>query len=170
MNARELLDLLTARAEGNRQFDQIKVVVTVLRPGSLGGTPCTAVERVDFGFDWDHNKLMFKTEQPVTALTPEQVAEIHESAKKGQSWHAYEAHKAMADKLDAERADAERWRFLRACLSNSEQGDAIETLLNEHFPDAEEANPEQLDARADEVIRLAREKGLWPLTAKAGEA
>ncbi|QNJ57371.1 hypothetical protein Dolphis_65 [Pseudomonas phage Dolphis] len=75
------------------------LVVEVFSPGSIGGTPCVVVEHLQAGFDWDSGKVMLRTQQPVTVLTPEQVADIQTSARQGQSWHAYQAHKAMQEKL-----------------------------------------------------------------------
>lgn len=69
--------------------------IVVHAPGSLGGTPSVGLSGrgIQVGFDWDNGKLLLTPEVPLTRLTPEDVAAIHESVKKGQSWHAYEAHK-----------------------------------------------------------------------------
>lgn len=77
-----------------------EVRIVVHAPGSLGGTPSVALSErgIQVGFDWDHGKLLLTPEVPLTRLTPEDVAAIHESVKKGQSWHAYEAHKQMREK------------------------------------------------------------------------
>ncbi len=71
-----------------------EVVVSVFSPGTAGPHPCIPVRDVYMGFDWDSGKLIIHPEQPLTALTPEQVADITDSVRKGQSWHAYQQHKA----------------------------------------------------------------------------
>ena len=77
-----------------------EVRIVVHAPGSIGGTPSVSLSErgVQVGFDWDHGKLLLYPEVPLTRLTPEDVAAIHESVKKGQSWHAYQAHKKTKEK------------------------------------------------------------------------
>lgn len=84
-----------------------RLVVEVFHPGAIGGTPCVDVEAVSNGFDWDHGKVLLITKQPLTVLSPEDVAAIRESVSKGQSWHAYEAHKKQKAQIDALRAALE---------------------------------------------------------------
>ena len=76
-----------------------KLFVKVFNPGSIGGTPCVAVKRIDVGFDWDNGKVLIETDVPLTQLSPEDVAAIHKSAKGGQSWHAFQAYKKQADRI-----------------------------------------------------------------------
>ncbi|MDT3718484.1 hypothetical protein [Pseudomonas oryzihabitans] len=77
-----------------------EVRIVVHAPGSIGGTPSVPLSNrgIQVGFDWDHGKLLLYPEVPLTRLTPEDVAAIHESVKKGQSWHAYQAHKKTKEK------------------------------------------------------------------------
>lgn len=77
-----------------------EVRIVVHAPGSLGGTPSVGLSArgIQVGFDWDNGKLLLNPEFPLTRLTPEDVAAIHESVKKGQSWHAYQAHKKTTEK------------------------------------------------------------------------
>lgn len=81
------------------------LVVKVFNPGSVGGTPCVAVKRMDVGFDWDNGKVMIETDLPLTTLTPEDVAAIHKSAKDGQSWHAFQAYKKQAERIKTLEAE-----------------------------------------------------------------
>uniref|UniRef100_A0AAU6W2I7 Uncharacterized protein n=1 Tax=Pseudomonas phage Touem01 TaxID=3138548 RepID=A0AAU6W2I7_9VIRU len=90
----------------------MKLVVVVHSPGLIGGTPCVEIEHIAAGFDWDSGKLMFTPATPLTKLSPEDVEAIRESVAKGQSWHAYEAHKAMCAKLKA--AECQRDELLVA--------------------------------------------------------
>lgn len=85
----------------------LKLCIPVFRPGWLGGTPCVEVKDIQLGFDWDASKVMLVTEEQLTTLSPEDVAAIHESVRKGQSWHAYQAYKEMAGKLKAAEARAD---------------------------------------------------------------
>ena len=88
--------------QGNRDW---KLVVKVFRPGTVGGTPCVEVKRLDVGFDWDNGRLMIEADAPLTTLTPEDVAAIHKSAKGGQSWHAFQSYKKQADRIKVLEAE-----------------------------------------------------------------
>jgi hypothetical protein len=76
------------------------LTVEIFSPSSIGGTPCTKVTAINPGIDWDAGKIIINTEQPLTALTPEQVEAITKSVKEGNSWHAYEREKKNKAKLD----------------------------------------------------------------------
>lgn len=41
-----------------------EVMVILSEPG-MPATPCVKVKDVSLGFDWDHGKLMLRTEEPV---------------------------------------------------------------------------------------------------------
>lgn len=82
-----------------RHREQATLQVEVFRPGSIGGTPRVAVVGMQAGFDWDRGAMLLKPAQPLTALTPEQVKDIQESARKGQSWHAYQAQKKLRERI-----------------------------------------------------------------------
>lgn len=156
----------------------MKLVVVLHRPGSMGGTPCIEVEGIHDGFDWDAGKVMIHTAQPLTLLSPEDVTAIHESVKKGQSWHAFEAHRKIDDKrLAAERErdsyklDAERHRFGREVMTNTKLQEAVGQLLvdwSAATPDPTTA--EEHDAQADHMIAVATTAGLWPLKAEGDAA
>lgn len=79
--------------------------VVTFNPGTVGGTPTVPVKQLGPGIDWDHGKLMLYPAQPLTALKPEDVAAIHKSAREGQSWHAYQAHKALHERIRALEAE-----------------------------------------------------------------
>lgn len=154
-----------------------KLVIVIKRPGSIGGTPCVEVESVHAGFDWDNGKLMIYPAQPLTALTPEQLEEIHESVRLGQSWHANQAHmKTAAQRRAAEaelasyKVDAERYRFGREVMVNTDLQNSLAPLLDEWGAKTPEATTaEEHDAQADHMIAVARAAGLWPIKTE-GEA
>lgn len=76
------------------------ITILVHSPGSIGPSPSVEVEAIHAGFDWDAGQVMICPAQPLTTLTPEQVADITESVRKGQSWHAYEAYKKHKAQLE----------------------------------------------------------------------
>lgn len=79
--------------------DQTTLQVEVFQPGSIGGTPRVPITAMQAGFDWDNGAMLLKPEKRLTVLTPEQVAAIERSARKGQSWHAYEAQKRLRERI-----------------------------------------------------------------------
>lgn len=93
----DIFDQLLPDSVRTRKAQQISVAVH--SPGHIGGTPKIPVTRVDVGFDWDNGHIILHTEKPLTTLTQEDVDSIRVSVAKGQSWHAYQRHKAEAESL-----------------------------------------------------------------------
>lgn len=93
---------LVARLWSNPQTQRRDPEITILvhSPGRIGPSPSVEVEAIHAGFDWDAGQVLIYPAQPLTTLTPEQVAEISESVSKGQSWHAYEAYKKHKAQLE----------------------------------------------------------------------
>lgn len=77
-----------------------EITIAIHSPGSIGASPSVEVESIQAGFDWDAGQVMIYPAQPLTTLTPEQVADITASVRKGQSWHAYEAYKKHKSQLE----------------------------------------------------------------------
>lgn len=146
-----------------------KLVIVIQRPGSIGGTPCVELEGVHEGFDWDSGKLMFYPAKPLTALTPEQLEEIRESVKIGQSWHGNEAYRALRQKCDSFRVDAERHRFGREFMINTKLQEDLAPWLEDFVNTPEPTTAEEHDRQADHLIAVARAAGLWPIKTE-GEA
>jgi hypothetical protein len=100
MNLEEALPLLEQHRL-SRKWRELRLVVEVYSPGSVGGTPCVPVKALEAGFDWDSGKIILSTDQPLTTLSSEQAAAILESVRKGQSWHAYQREKKhQTEKLE----------------------------------------------------------------------
>jgi threonine dehydratase len=92
-----ITDLQRLHLYAGSRKDTKALQVPVFAPYSVGA--------IHSGIDWDANKIMLQTERPVTLLTPEDVAAIHKSAKEGQSWHAYQMHKKLSDRIRALEAE-----------------------------------------------------------------
>ena len=109
-----------------------EVRIVVHAPGSLGGTPSVGLSGrgIQVGFDWDHGKLLLSPEVPLTRLTPEDVAAIHESVKKGQSWHAYQAHKQTKEK-HSEQLQQCKEEIARLNAENAELKDGLNRIIRE---------------------------------------
>lgn len=106
------------------------ITILVHSPGSIGPSPSVEVEAIHAGFDWDAGQVMIYPAQPLTTLTPEQVADITESVRKGQSWHAFEAykkHKAQLENAALEHAKVagQRDALLSALTDALEWIDAV---------------------------------------------
>lgn len=76
------------------------VTIVVHSPGRIGSTPSVEVQSIQAGFDWDAGQVMIFPAQPLTTLTPEQVADITDSVRKGESWHAYQEYKKHKEQLE----------------------------------------------------------------------
>ena len=76
------------------------ITILVHSPGSIGPSPSVEVEAIHAGSYWDAGQVMIYPAQPLTTLTPEQVADITASVRKGQSWHAFEAYKKHKAQLE----------------------------------------------------------------------
>nr|DAL59995.1 MAG TPA_asm: hypothetical protein [Caudoviricetes sp.] len=77
-----------------------EITILVHSPGSIGASPSVEVQGIYAGSDWDAGQVLIYPDQPLTTLTPEQVADITASVRKGQSWHAYEAYKKHKAQLE----------------------------------------------------------------------
>ncbi|HFT8986566.1 TPA: hypothetical protein ACGS3F_003855 [Escherichia coli] len=113
----ELVNRILSNNHSHRR--DMNVTIVVHSPGSIGSTPSVEVQSIHAGFDWDSGKVLIFPAQPLTTLTPEQVADITDSVRKGQSWHAYQEykkHKEQLEKLSIE-LDAAKQRVaeLEAC-------------------------------------------------------
>lgn len=139
-----------------------EVRIVVHAPGSLGGTPSVGLSGrgVQVGFDWDHGKLLLNPEVPLTRLTPEDVAAIHESVKKGQSWHAYQAHKQAKEKHSEQ---------LQQCKEEIARLKAENAELRSVGEQAWMALVGYLPAHQNEVTRAAIDRCMAVLGTKAKE-
>lgn len=70
----------------------------------------------------------------------------------------------MADDLIAAQAEAERWRFFRACMDD-DYIDKLEPLMSV-LDETGVETADQADAHMDKCIQIARDNGLWPWTGK----
>lgn len=87
-----------AMSGGKRNLEST-VRILACRPGGVGPSPTVTVINAQHGFDWDSGSLLLRPAQPLTPLTPEDVAAIHESVRKGSSWHAYEKWKKQEARI-----------------------------------------------------------------------
>lgn len=96
--------LLSVALEALRQLSQqapanATLQVCVFSPGSIGPAPTCEITDISSGFDWDSGKILIDTQEPLTRLSPEDVADIRKSVSRGQSWHAFQRHKQMKAEL-----------------------------------------------------------------------
>lgn len=98
MKLSDLIKIVTEQKIDSREDYEVKIVLDSY--GHIGGTKTEDVKYVSFGFDWDNGKFLITPEQTLTSLTKEQLAEIHQSMKKGSSWHAYQSYKKQQSEID----------------------------------------------------------------------
>ncbi|EDA7897953.1 hypothetical protein A4O06_19765 [Salmonella enterica subsp. enterica serovar Typhimurium] len=95
---RILLNRILSNNHSHRR--DMDVMIVVHSPGSIGSTPSVEVQSIHAGFDWDSGKVLIFPAQPLTTLTPEQITDITDSVRKGQSWHAYQEYKKHKEQLE----------------------------------------------------------------------
>lgn len=117
----ELITAIWANKINQRRDPEVTIIIH--SPGSVGVTPSVEVESIEAGFDWSAGQVLIYPAQPLTTLTPDQVADITTSVRKGQSWHAYEAYK----KHKAEMATAAT-EYLKVAGQRDELLTALEAL------------------------------------------
>lgn len=94
-------ELVTRILSNNHSHHRdMDVTIVVHSPGRIGSTPSVEVQSIKAGFDWDAGQVMIFPAQPLTTLTPEQVADITDSVRKGQSWQAYQEYKKHKEQLE----------------------------------------------------------------------
>ena len=99
LKAAAFLDALQRHMVLRPHHEKMTVQVVVSAPGTIGGTPTVPIVSFQPGFDWDKGKLLLMPGEPITRLTPEQLAQIDASARQGQSWHAYQAQKRLHERI-----------------------------------------------------------------------
>ncbi|HHA3594077.1 TPA: hypothetical protein ACODIZ_003603 [Salmonella enterica subsp. enterica serovar Newport] len=88
----EQLAMTILRAvESSRSLTRIAVPVE-LPHTTLGPRPTVALVGAAQGIDWDKETLFLHPEQPLTPLTPDELAEIKQCRADGQSWAVHKAH------------------------------------------------------------------------------
>lgn len=94
----ELVNRILSNNHSHRR--DMDVTIVIHSPGSIGSTPSVEVQSIHAGFDWDSGKVLIFPAQPLTTLTPEQITNITDSVRKGQSWHAYQEYKKHKEQLE----------------------------------------------------------------------
>ncbi|EJY4114876.1 hypothetical protein OGD88_004365 [Salmonella enterica] len=94
----ELVNRILSNNHSHRR--DMDVTIVVHSPSSIGSTPSVEVQSIHAGFDWDSGKVLIFPSQPLTTLTPEQITDITDSVRKGQSWHAYQEYKKHQEQLE----------------------------------------------------------------------
>ncbi|HAX4805999.1 TPA: DUF551 domain-containing protein [Escherichia coli] len=94
----ELVNRILSNNHSHRR--DMDVTIVIHSPGIIGSTPSVEVQSIHAGFDWDSGKVLIFPAQPLTTLTPEQITDITDSVRKGQSWHAYQEYKKHKEQLE----------------------------------------------------------------------
>lgn len=110
MKLSDLIKIATEHKIGNKEDYEVKIVLDSY--GHIGGTKTEDVQYVSFGFDWDNGNFLITPENTLTSLTKEQLKEIHQSIKKGSSWHAYQSYKAQKTEIDRLKKENDELRKL----------------------------------------------------------
>ncbi|HGZ2292568.1 TPA: hypothetical protein ACN03A_000378 [Shigella boydii] len=131
----ELVNRILSNNHSHRR--DMDVTIVVHSPSSIGSTPSVEVQSIHAGFDWDSGKVLIFPAQALTTLTPEQITDITDSVRKGQSWHAYQEykkHKEQLEKLSIE-LDAAKQRVAELEASRvtlAEENSWLKMLIEDH--------------------------------------
>lgn len=78
-------------------YEDPEVVVQVKLPYStVGGTPVVKIKNAQLGFDWDHGKFIFQTEEDVTPSDRDFAKQMKEMQERA-SWADYENRNLKAE-------------------------------------------------------------------------
>ncbi len=113
MRLSELIKQLNRYVRGG---DDQEIMIPVTDHGSLGPTSAVPVTSAMGGIDWDKGRIFLRPEQSLSRLSEEDVQAIHQSLRSAQSWHGYQAHKAMIAEVRAAQEKA-RAAEERACAA-----------------------------------------------------
>ena len=102
MTAGELAEHIM-RAPTRKLDHQVRILT--FSPGYVGGSPGSLIQAAQYGIDWDASTFQIVAADRLTKLSPEDVEAIKDSARKGQSWHAYQAFKRQDDRIKALEAE-----------------------------------------------------------------
>ena len=103
MRLSELIEQLSRYV---RDGEDQEVVIPVTDQGSLGPASAVPVTSVAGGIDWDKGRVFLRPQQSLSRLSEEDVQAIHQSLRRGQSWHESQAYRAMTEKVLAAEARA----------------------------------------------------------------
>lgn len=131
----ELVNRILSNNHSHRR--DMDVTIVIHSPGSIGSTPSVEVQSIHAGFDWDSGKVLIFPAQPLTTLTPEQITDITDSVRKGQSWHAYQEYKKHQEQLEklSIELDAAKQRVAELEASRvtlAEENSWLKMLIEDH--------------------------------------
>lgn len=98
------LEQLNAIAD-SRGTDGLRLVIRKFNPGAMTGHQTTEVHGIFAGFDHEQGRVIFEPAQPLTELSPDEVAAIMKSVREGHSWHAYERDRKTRERITALEAE-----------------------------------------------------------------
>ncbi|EHJ4588616.1 hypothetical protein AAHV75_26990 (plasmid) [Klebsiella pneumoniae] len=127
----ELVNRILSNNHSHRR--DMDVTIVVHSPGSIGSTPSVEVQSIHAGFDWDSGKVLIFPSQPLTTLTPEQITDITDSVRKGQSWHAYQEYKKHQEQLEKLSIELEAAKQRIAELDGNRTALAVENASMKLF-------------------------------------
>lgn len=92
MTAKELLDRLNelvSRNNRSERLDEFRVGIKTVKLNSVGGTYLTDIKSINFGFDWDNNKLIITPEKELREVNLDEVGSMRDELSKI-GWTAYQ--------------------------------------------------------------------------------
>lgn len=109
MKSRELAEIIL-NGNGRNMDDEVRVVVH--NPGKIRPRSSVGLQIAAYGHDWEAGTFELVPAMPLTRLSIEDVEAIRVSVIKGQSWHAYQAHKALHERIKSLEAEVSRLKGL----------------------------------------------------------
>lgn len=96
MKFSELKRLVDLYHRENHHEDPEVVVQIKLPYSTVGGTPAVKVKNVQMGFDWDHGKFIFQTEEELTPSDRDFAKQMKEMQERA-GWADYENRNLKAE-------------------------------------------------------------------------
>ncbi|EJG5415719.1 hypothetical protein NAD41_002358 [Salmonella enterica] len=94
------LNRLAMTGSGRGGHAERLVIPVELPHASIGATPSVAVVNVSAGIDWDSGTVFLHPQQKLTPLSPDELEEIKQCRKDGQSWAVCKAHERFRIERD----------------------------------------------------------------------
>jgi hypothetical protein len=76
MKLSELKEIIDVHMASEYTPKDVKVVVRVVRPHSIGALPTVDIQHANMGFDWDHGKFILTAESDLREINRDEIKQL----------------------------------------------------------------------------------------------